>query len=132
MTFLTDNEQKKYFFHIVLILTGATLLAGILWRANGQEMKKAFLEHDGSAVSSLLEQGVSETVIARAFSEKTVTENGSSSAHGYRRGYGALFPAPDQRFAQRYGPWACGAFALFVGEPFAFVRPFSFPEGKAL
>ena len=77
MTFLTDNEQKKYFFHIVLILTGATLLAGILWRANGQEMKKAFLEHDGSAVSSLLEQGVSETVIARAFSEKTVTENGT-------------------------------------------------------
>ena len=70
MTFLTDNEQKKYFFHIVLILTGATLLAGILWRANGQEMKKAFLEHDGSAVSSLLEQGVSESVIAEAFSEK--------------------------------------------------------------
>lgn len=70
MTFLADNEQKKYFFHIVLILTGATLLAGILWRANGQEMKKAFLEHDGRVVSSLLEQGVNETVIARAFSEK--------------------------------------------------------------
>ena len=70
MTFLADNEQKKYFFHIVLILTGATLLAGILWRANGQEMKKAFLEHDGRVVSSLLEQGVSESVIAEAFSEK--------------------------------------------------------------
>lgn len=70
MTFLADNEQKKYFFHIILILTGATLLAGILWRANGQEMKKAFLEHDGRVVSSLLEQGVSESVIARAFSEK--------------------------------------------------------------
>lgn len=70
MTFLADNEQKKYFFHIVLILTGATLLAGILWRANGLEMKKAFLEHDGRVVSSLLEQGVSESVIAEAFSEK--------------------------------------------------------------
>ena len=46
MTFLADNEQKKYFFHIVLILTGATLLAGILWRANGQEMKKAFIMLD--------------------------------------------------------------------------------------
>lgn len=78
MTFLADNEQKKYFFHIVLILTGATLLAGILWRANGQEMKKAFLEHDGRVVSSLMEQGVSESVIAEAFSEKAVTEKGKS------------------------------------------------------
>ena len=78
MTFFADKEQKKYFFHIVLILTVATLLAGILWRANGQEMKKVALEHDRQVISSLMEQGVSESVITKAFSEKAVTEKGKA------------------------------------------------------
>ncbi len=78
MGFLADKEQKRYFRRLALILTAASILAASIWYANGAAIKAASLRHDTSVVSSLLEQGISEAVIARAFSQQSVTEKGAA------------------------------------------------------
>ena len=76
MGFLKDEGQRKYCRYMVLVLSVASVLVMAVWLGNGQWVKRASLECDRYVISSLLDQGVDEAVIARAFSEEKVTEEG--------------------------------------------------------
>lgn len=78
MSFLRDEEQRNFFYGLAAILTAMSVLALAVWCVNGDQMKKAALQHDRYVVSSLTDQGVSEAVIAKAFAEKKITEKGLS------------------------------------------------------
>lgn len=76
MEFLTDKEQRRYFYHLMTILLLAFAAAVAIWAGSGRRMKDAALNHDKRIVSSLKGQGVDETVIAKAFAEKEATQEG--------------------------------------------------------
>lgn len=78
MNFLRDEGQRRFFYGMAVILAMASVLVAAIWYANGYQMKGAVLRHDRYVVSSLLDQGVSEAVIAKAFTEKEMTEKGIS------------------------------------------------------
>lgn len=76
MEFLKEEGQRRYFHFLVLILVLASILGMAVWQGNGQRIKKVVLEHDRSVISSLANQGISETVIAKAFAEEQITDEG--------------------------------------------------------
>lgn len=78
MGFLKDEGQRRFFCRLAAILAAASVLIIAVWFMNGYQIKKTALSHDRCVVSSLIEQGVSEAVIANAFAEKEVTEQGTA------------------------------------------------------
>lgn len=76
MGFLRDEEQKRFFYCLALILAAASVFTLAIWCVNGYQIKKKLLRHDRCVVSSLIEQGVSEEVIAKTFAEEEMTEKG--------------------------------------------------------
>ncbi len=76
MGFLRDEEQKRFFYCLAVILAAASVFAMAIWVVNGYQIKQTALKHDRCVVSSLIEQGVSEAVIANAFAEEEITEKG--------------------------------------------------------
>ena len=77
MDFLKDEGQKRYFGALSVILAVASILAVVIWQVNGNQIKEGSVQHDRCLVSSLMEQGVSEAVIAKALAEKEFTEKGT-------------------------------------------------------
>lgn len=77
MGFLKDEGQKRFFCQLVAVLAAASILTMGIWCMNGYQIKKAALKHDRCVVSSLVEQGVNEAIIAEAFAEKELTEKGT-------------------------------------------------------
>lgn len=78
MGFLTDQEQKRYFYHMALLLLLASTFAIVIWAGNGRQMKHVLLNHDKCVISSLMEQGVDEAVIEEAFVKGAATEEGAA------------------------------------------------------
>lgn len=78
MEFLKDEGQRKYCLFLVLALAVASVLGIVVWHGNGQRVKEMILKHDRYVVSSLIDQGISETVIAQAFAQEQITEEGKS------------------------------------------------------
>ncbi len=77
MDFLKDEGQKRYFGALAVILVAASIFAVVIWQVNGNRIKAGSIQRDRCLVSSLMEQGVSEAVIARAFAEEEFTEKGT-------------------------------------------------------
>lgn len=77
MYFLKDEGQRRYFGALAVILAAASVFAVVIWQVNGEQIKERSVQRDRCMVSSLMEQGVSEAVIARAFAEEEFTEKGS-------------------------------------------------------
>lgn len=77
MYFLKDEGQRRYFGALAAILAAASVFAVVIWQVNGEQIKARTVQRDRCMVSSLMEQGVSEAVIARAFAEEEFTEKGS-------------------------------------------------------
>lgn len=77
MSFLKDEGQKRYFGALAVILTVATIFAFGIWHVNGNQIKTRCVQRDRCLASSLMEQGVSEAVIAKAFAEEAFTEQGN-------------------------------------------------------
>ncbi|MDE5909726.1 MAG: HAMP domain-containing histidine kinase [Lachnospiraceae bacterium] len=75
--FLKDEGRRRFFGTLAAILATASILAVAIWWANGNQMRETFVRHDRCVVSSLMEQGVSEAVIAKAFSDEEITEKGT-------------------------------------------------------
>lgn len=76
MTILRDRQIKRFVvFMIVYFVLG---MAAAIWFCHSQisYAKSMYLEHDTDIVSSLLEQGVSKEVIARAVSNTGGNEEG--------------------------------------------------------
>ena len=78
MGFLTDQEQKRYFYHMALLLLLASTFAIVIWAGSGRQMKHVLLNHDKCVISSLMEQGVDEAVIEEAFVKGAATEEGAA------------------------------------------------------
>lgn len=75
--FLRDDGQRKFFYCMITILLAASVFTTIIWYMNGYRIKKNTLYHDRCVISSLIDQGISEAVIANAFSGKEITQKGS-------------------------------------------------------
>lgn len=78
MGFLKDEGQRKYCIFLAALLTAASVFAVRIWVENGNRIKETILYHDRCVASSLLNQGVSEAVIAKAFAEEEITEEGTN------------------------------------------------------
>ena len=78
MGFLKDEGQRKYCIALAALLIVASVFAAIIWMENGNRVKETVLYHDRCVVSSLMNQGVSEAVIAKAFAEEEVTKEGTN------------------------------------------------------
>lgn len=78
MGFLKDEGQRKYCIFLATLLTAASVFAAAIWMENGKRIKETVLYHDRCVVSSLMNQGVSEAVIAKAFAEEEITEEGTN------------------------------------------------------
>lgn len=118
MRFLADKEQKRYFYYMVAILLMASVFAVAIWAANGRRMKAVFLNHDKCVASSLIGQGVDESVITRAFAEREITKEGTAllTRMGIKEETGLLF-LPDIWGVQKgTGLWLAGLFlCLWAG-----------------
>lgn len=118
MRFLTDKEQKRYFYYMAAILFMASVFAVAIWAANGRRMKAVFLNHDKCVASSLIGQGVDESVITRAFAEREITKEGTAllTRMGIKEETGLLF-LPDIWGVQKgTGLWLAGLFlCLWAG-----------------
>lgn len=118
MRFLADKEQKRYFYYMAAILLMASVFAVAIWAANGRRMKAAFLNHDKCVASSLIGQGVDESVITRAFAEREITKEGTAllTRMGIKEETGLLF-LPDIWGVQKgTGLWLAGLFlCLWAG-----------------
>lgn len=75
--FFKDKEQRRYCLSLILILAVASALAMLIWIGNGQRAKEASLYHDRCVISSLMGQGINESVIVKAFAEEKITEEGA-------------------------------------------------------
>lgn len=76
MNFLNEKEARRYFVFLLYfcaLLSGIALLSG---KIQQQTVKSALLEREQAVVSSLLSQGVSMDVIAAAYSNEKITEEG--------------------------------------------------------
>ena len=78
MGFLKDEGQRKYCIALAALLTVASVFVAIIWMENGNRVKETVLYHDRCVASSLMNQGVSEAVIAKAFAEEEVTKEGTN------------------------------------------------------
>ena len=78
MGFLKDEGQRKYCIALAALLAVASVFAAIIWMENGNRVKETVLYHDRCVASSLMNQGVSEAVIAKAFAEEEVTKEGTN------------------------------------------------------
>ncbi len=78
MGFLKDKGQRKYCIALAALLTVASVFAAIIWMENGNRVKETMLYHDRCVASSLINQGVSEAVIAKALAEEEITEEGTN------------------------------------------------------
>ena len=118
MRFLADKEQKRYFYYMAAILLMASVFAVAIWAANGRRMKAVFLNHDKCVASSLIGQGVEESVITRAFAEREITKEGTAllTRMGIKEETGLLF-LPDIWGVQKgTGLWLAGLFlCLWAG-----------------
>ena len=118
MRCLADKEQKRYFYYMAAILLMASVFAVAIWAANGRRMKAAFLNHDKCVASSLIGQGVDESVITRAFAEREITKEGTAllTRMGIKEETGLLF-LPDIWGVQKgTGLWLAGLFlCLWAG-----------------
>lgn len=118
MRFLADKEQKRYFYYMAAILLTASVFAVAIWAANGRRMKAVFLNHDKCVASSLIGQGVDESVITRAFAEREITKEGTAllTRMGIKEETGLLF-LPDIWGVQKgTGLWLAGLFlCLWAG-----------------
>ncbi len=118
MRFLADKEQKRYFYYMAAILLMASVFAVAIWAANGRRMKAVFLNHDKCVASSLIGQGVDESVITRAFAEREITKEGTAllTRMGIKEETGLLF-LPDIWGVQKgTGLWLAGLFlCLWAG-----------------
>lgn len=112
MEFLRDEGQRKYCLFLVLVLAAASVLGMAAWQGNGRRIKEAALKHDRCVVSSLMEQGVSEAVIAKAFAEEQVTEKGKSllGRMGISEGTEVFFMPGILGIQKGMGLWLAGLF----------------------
>ena len=46
MGFLVDQEQKRYFYHMAVLLFLAFTFAITIWAGNGRRVKDVILNHD--------------------------------------------------------------------------------------
>lgn len=76
MSFFRDKQIKVFLFFIVIY--AVLILGAVTWFLQNQisVAKIMYLEHDSAVVSSLLQQGVSEDVIAIAISNKEISKIG--------------------------------------------------------
>lgn len=112
MEFLKDEGQRKYCLFLVLVLAAASVLGMAVWYGNGQRIKEMALKHDRCVVSSLMNQGVSEAVIAKAFAEEQITEEGKSllGRMGISEGTEAFFMPGISGIQKGMGLWLAGLF----------------------
>lgn len=78
MGFLKDEGQRKYCIALAALLAIASVFAAIIWVENGNRVKETMLYHDRCVTSSLINQGVSEAIIAKALAEEEITEEGTN------------------------------------------------------
>lgn len=76
MSFLQDEGAKRFYLYLTAVLAAATIFVVAIWGSAGRLLEETILDHDRAVASSLLEQGVSETVTARAFAQKTADGDG--------------------------------------------------------
>ena len=117
MGFLVDQEQKRYFYHMAVLLFLAFTFAITIWAGNGRRVKDVILNHDKRVVSSLIGQEVDEAVIAKAFVEEEITKEGTAllDRMGIHEETELLF-MPDLWDAQRAtGLWLAVLFLFLWG-----------------
>ena len=76
MTIFRDKHLKGY---LLFIIVYSALMIGVVicfCQSQVSVTKSMYLEHDTAVVSSLLEQGVSEEIIATAISNTTTDKDG--------------------------------------------------------
>lgn len=112
MGFLRDEGQRKYCCWVVLVLAAASVLAMVVWIGNGQRVKRASIYHDRCVISALLDQGISESVIARAFAEEKISEEGTvlSGRMGISEGTEVCFMPGIWEMQKRMGLQLAGLF----------------------
>ena len=110
MSFYQDQQVRRYslfllFFLILTALAGSFLC---LFQIHGAET--LYLEHSRVLASSLLEQGVSKTVIARALCADAVSPEGSAFLTEIGLG-------------KETSPWLLPLLSRLSGEAFCFLLP---------
>lgn len=129
MSFLRDKGIRHCCFflivHVILLFLFGTWLC--LFQEN--IVQNLFLEHDRAIVSSLLEQEVSEDIIAAAITNSTVTRAGTEelSKLGITENTSARFLPFTQQFQHRTAPvliigWAAFSILLLIGFFFFFKK----------
>lgn len=118
MEFLKDEGQRKYCLFLVLVLAMASVLGMAVWYGNGQRIKEMALKHDRRVVSSLMNQGVSEAVIAKAFAEEQITEEGKNllGRMGISEGTEVFFMPGIAGIQKGMGLWLAGLFFFGVSQ----------------
>ncbi|MCM1127654.1 MAG: HAMP domain-containing histidine kinase [Lachnospiraceae bacterium] len=110
--FLRDEGQKRFCAFLVGILAIVTTVSVTIWAGNGYRVKKVALEHDGNVVSSLIDQGISEEVIAKAFAHQGITEEGTAllGRMGINEETEILFMPGIREVQKGTGAWLAGLF----------------------
>lgn len=81
MSLYQDKHIRKFIFYLIL-LTFLFFAAGMMFREyQTAAVKRLFLEHDRAVVSSLLEQGVEEDIVAVAVTNKADSGSGAQFLH---------------------------------------------------
>lgn len=78
MNFLRDRQFRNYFIFLIAVLSAVSVSFAAIWWGYGQMWKKFYIEHHSAVASSLLEQGVSRGVIARAFTAEEEMQEGKN------------------------------------------------------
>lgn len=76
MDFLYEKQNRRYFGALAVFCIFMMFFAVMAGKVQAQGMKNVLLERERAVVSSLLAQGVSPNVVAAAYKNEAVTEEG--------------------------------------------------------
>ncbi len=105
MSFLNDRQIRRYWYFLICLLSFCFLLGTGLVTAQGRAVQKLMLSHDNAIVTSLIDQGISQDVIAAAVSSTKDSEAGTrflAAVGRTERTMPGLFPLISQ-FQYRMG-----------------------------
>lgn len=77
MTCYRDKQIRQYHLFLIFFLCLLAAAGSIFYMQQTNGVKSMFLSHDSAVISSLLEQGVEETVIANAVTSTVSTQAGT-------------------------------------------------------
>ncbi len=76
MSFFHDKISRNFFIGIIFFILLSFLFNIIIWKIQKSIVQKTIINHDNAVVSYLLEQGISENIIAKAITNIKTTQDG--------------------------------------------------------